>query len=135
VTRPADGDEAFAARLAATSSLVVRFRLLREHLEGSERPPAGDLRALLEVFPDGWARRRAVIAVLTARVPASAAEAVALLDTLASERDRLWCLGALAGFRQMSGAEREALLGTVTSAAARRRLERRFGKPADGPGF
>ncbi|HYO15623.1 MAG TPA: hypothetical protein VE685_20695 [Thermoanaerobaculia bacterium] len=127
MAKPAKGDEALAGRLAATSSLVARFRLLREHLQGSKRLSAGNLRALLEVFPDGWSRRRALAAMFTAGAPASAAEVAALLDTLSSERDRLWCLGALAGSRQMSGTDREALLGTVASPVARRRLERRFG--------
>lgn len=125
--KPANGDEGFAARLVATSSLIARFRLLREHLEGSERPHAADLPALLNAFPDGWARRRALGALLEAGLPEKAADAAPLLGALSSERDRLWCLGSLAGSRQMSGADREALLGTVASPGARRRLERRFG--------
>jgi hypothetical protein len=104
---------------------VARFRLLRDHLEDSKKP-AGDLHAVLDVFPDGWARRRALATLLESGVPEKTADAVSLLGILSSERDRLWCLGALAGSRGLSGADREHLLSTITSPAARRRLERRF---------
>jgi hypothetical protein len=81
---------------------------------------------VLDVFPDGWARRRALATLLESGVLEKTADAVSLLGTLSSERDRLWCLGVLAGSRGLSGADREHLLSTITSPAARRRLERRF---------
>jgi hypothetical protein len=124
--KPAKGDEAFAGRLAATPSVLARLRLFRDSLEGSKRPPTGDLHALLDAFPDGWVRRRALAALLQAGLPEKAADAVPLLGVLSSERDRLWCLGALADYRRLSEADRESLLATIASPAARRRLERRF---------
>jgi hypothetical protein len=122
---PPPADEGLAGLLAATPSLVARFRLLRDRLEGSKHP-VGDLQTVLELFPDGWSRRRALAALLEEGLPEKAADAVPLLGTLSSERDRLWCLGVLAGSRGLSGADREHLLSTITSPAARRQLERRF---------
>ncbi|HEV2845567.1 MAG TPA: hypothetical protein VG477_12020, partial [Thermoanaerobaculia bacterium] len=49
-----------AAELDAAPSLLLRFRVLHRHLEALKRMPASALRPLLESFPDGWARRRAL---------------------------------------------------------------------------
>ena len=81
----------------------------------------------MEAFPDGWARRRALVELLRAGNPPVLRDALALLDTLGSERDRLWCLGALAD-RELVTADREALLAAAPSPIARRRLERRMGE-------
>ncbi|MFL6289990.1 MAG: hypothetical protein ACJ759_03765, partial [Thermoanaerobaculia bacterium] len=51
-----------------------------------------------------------------------------LVEALGSERDRLWCLGALTDARQIPAADREVLLMAATSPTARRRLERRMGE-------
>ena len=50
------------------------------------------------------------------------------METLGSERDRTWCLGALADERPLSARDREALLAAVPTPAARRRLEGRMGE-------
>lgn len=118
---------ALAERLAAVPALTARFRLLRGSVDEVKRLSAADLRALLDVFPDGWARRRAVSELLRAGVPGKLAEALPLVGTLSSERDRAWCLGELIELREVPEGEREALLATVASPTARRRLERRMG--------
>jgi len=120
------GDGALAGRLAETPSLLGRFRLLRRHEEDAGKLSIVDLRALLDGFPDGWARRRALLDLLRAGTPDGLRDALSLVESLASERDRLWCLGALADSRRLSAGEREALLGAVASPTARRRLERRL---------
>lgn len=81
---------------------------------------------MVEAFPDGWARRRALLELLRSGSPAAFRDALGLVDALGSERDRVWCLGALAEDRPLTASDREALLGTVTSPLARRRLERRL---------
>jgi hypothetical protein len=118
---------ALAERLAAVPALTARFRLLRLSVDDAKRLSAADLRALVDVFPDGWARRRAVLELLRAGVPGKLAEALPLVGSLSSERDRAWCLGELIDSRDVPEGEREAILGTVASPTARRRLERRLG--------
>ncbi|HSK79398.1 MAG TPA: hypothetical protein VLQ45_23295 [Thermoanaerobaculia bacterium] len=122
---PATG--ALAERLAAVPSLTARFRLLRLSVGDAKRLSAADLRTLVDSFPDGWARRRAVLELLRAGVPGKIAEALPLVSALSSERDRAWCLGELIGSRDVAEGERETLLATVASPTARRRLERRMG--------
>jgi len=89
---------------------------------------AAHLGAVLETFPDGWARRRALLELLRAGVPDSLDDAFSLIETLASDRDRLWCLGTLADSREIPEGDREAFLAAASSPAARRRLERRLGR-------
>jgi hypothetical protein len=88
---------------------------------------AAGLGALLETFPDGWARRRALQVLLRAGVPAALEDAFTLVEVLGSERDLLWCLGTLADSREIPQDDREAFLAAANSPAARRRLERRLG--------
>lgn len=88
---------------------------------------AAGLGSLLEAFPDGWARRRALLELLRAGVPAALDDVFALIETLGSDRDRLWCLGTLAESREIPEQDREAFLAAASTPAARRRLERRLG--------
>ena len=121
-------DSALAAQLAAVPALTLRFRLLRRHLDETTGLSAAGLGAVLETFPDGWARRRALLELLRAGVPDSLDDAFSLIETLASDRDRLWCLGTLADSREIPEGDREAFLAAASSPAARRRLERRLGR-------
>jgi outer membrane biosynthesis protein TonB len=127
-----DGD--LAARLTATTSPIARFKLLRASLiEAARMSPAG-LRSVVEAFPDGWARRRALMELLRSGVPPRVTDALSLVGALASERDRAWCLGELAKGRKLDDEEREAVLNAVSSPGAKRRLggrlERRPGNRA-----
>ncbi len=122
------GDGALAGRLAAAPALTSRFRLLRRHLGEAKTMPTAGLRSMLEDFPDGWARRRALLELLRGGVPASFRDALGLVEALAADRDRLWCLGALAERRGIPEGDREALLALAgSSPVARRRLARRMG--------
>ncbi len=90
--------------------------------------PADGLRSVVEAFPDGWARRRALVELLRNGSPAALGDALGLLEILGSERDRLWCLGTLAENRRaLNSQDRETLLAAAPSPTARRRLERRLG--------
>jgi len=121
-------DDGLAGKLAAAASLTARFHVLRRHLEKAKGSPADDPRAVVEAFPDGWARRRALVELLRTGAPAALGDALGLLETLGSERDRLWCLGTLAENRRaLNPQDRETLLAAAPSPTARRRLERRLG--------
>ncbi len=123
--RKADG--ALAGKLAEAPSLNSRFHVLRRHLAEARGLSGEELRPVLEAFPDGWARRRALLELLRSGAPAGLQDALGLVEALGSERDRAWCLGALADERPLGARDREVLLAAVPTQAARRRLERRLG--------
>jgi hypothetical protein len=121
-------EDGLAGKLAEVSSLTARFHVLRRHLAEAKGLPADGLRSIAEAFPDGWARRRALVELLCNGAPAALGDALGLLEVLGSERDRLWCLGTLlAGSRALNSQDREILLAAAPSPTARRRLERRLG--------
>jgi hypothetical protein len=117
-----------AEGLAAVPALTARFRLLLRRIAEARRLPAADVRAILEAFPDGWARRRAFVDLIEAGVPERTADVLSLLDALQSPGDRSWCLGTLADARKLTADERSALLQAAPTAAGRRRLELRLGE-------
>ena len=121
------GDYGLAGELAAASSLTARFHALRQHLAEVKGTSAEQLRAVLETFPDGWARRRALLELLRSGAVAGLRDALGLVESLGTERDRVWCLGALTDSRSLSDNEKEALLAMAGSRSARRRLEHRLG--------
>jgi hypothetical protein len=123
--RIADGT--LAAKLAEARSLTARFHVLRRHLADANGLPADGLRSIVEAFPDGWARRRALVELLRHGAPAGLGDALGLVAALGSERDRLWCLGTLAEDRALGSQDRETLLAAAPTPTARRRLERRLG--------
>jgi hypothetical protein len=116
-----------AERLAAVPVLTARFRLFRRRLDEVRRLSPAELRGVVEVFPDGWARRRALMELIEAGVPERTADALSLVDALHSPGDRSWCLGTLAETRRLSPEEQAALLQAAPTAAGRRRLELRLG--------
>jgi hypothetical protein len=125
-------DDGLVGKLAEASSLTARFHLLRRHLADTKGLPVDGLRAVVEAFPDGWARRRALVELLRNGTPAALGDALGLVEVLGSERDRLWCLGTLASTlaekrRALNPQDRETLLAAAPSPTARRRLERRLG--------
>jgi hypothetical protein len=120
-------DGVLAGKLAEAPSLTGRFHALRRHLQEAQGLSREELQPVLEAFPDGWARRRALLELLRSGAPAALQDALGLVEALGSERDRAWCLGALADERPLSARDREALLAAVPTPAARRRLERRLG--------
>ena len=120
-------DNALAGKLAEASSLTGRFQILRRHLKEARGLSAEELYLVLGDFPDGWARRRALLEILRSGAPAALADALALVELLGSERDRAWCLSALAEERPLDARDREALLDAVPTPAARRRLAARLG--------
>ncbi len=124
---PAPVRSALAERLGAERVLTTRFRHLRRQLDPLRRLSAAELREVLETFPDGWARRRALSELIAAGVPESTADALSLIDVLQSPGDRAWCLGTLAHTRIHSSEERSALLQAAATPAGRRRLELRLG--------
>ncbi len=120
-------DDGLAGKLAEASSLTGRFHVLRRHLADAKEFSEDGLRSAVEAFPDGWARRRALVELLRTGVPAALGDALGLVEALGSERDRAWCLGTLVEIRALGPRDRESLLAAAPSPTVRRRLERRLG--------
>ncbi len=109
--------------LEAERSLVDRLLCLREAIPVLEAG-GGDLGRLVEVFPNGWARRRALVALLEAGLPPVVGDALDLIDALERPVDRRWCLGVLAARGDLPGAEAGRVLEMVESPTLRRRILR-----------
>lgn len=122
---PPTNGAGFVKELGDETSLLRRLRLLTASAGRLEDAGIEELRAVLECFPAGWARRRALQRLLEAGVPASLTDAIALLDMLQRPSERLWAATALAASRPLDDDERAALLAAVPSPALRRRLSRR----------
>ena len=78
-------DSGLADRLAAIPSLTLRFRVFRRQLNEAQGMSTAGLRSILEGFPDGWARRRALLELLRAGIPAALPDALSLIEALGSE--------------------------------------------------
>jgi hypothetical protein len=107
-------------------SVLHRLRALREALRQAPPPQPEKLRRIVESFPDGWARRRVVEALLRAGMPVDLDAALALIATLGNSVQRAWALSTLAAMRSLSPSDEERVLDSAGSQHFRRRLERRL---------
>lgn len=112
--------------LEAETSLVDRLVCLREAVPAIDAG-SGDLGRLVGAFPNGWARRRALVALLEAGLPAHIGDALDLIEALERPVDRRWCLGVLIDRGFLGDAEAERALEMVESPTLRRRIVRETG--------
>jgi len=117
-----DAGAVFGA-LGAESSSCSRLRVLEREIPAFLGSSLATIREVLETFPDGWVRRRALVALIAAGVPPDGAQALELIAGLEREVDRQWCLGALARRGELKGLVLEKSLDLVSSPAGRRRLQ------------
>jgi hypothetical protein len=120
--------------LGAQNSVISQLRVLRRELEGFMGSSVDTLLQVLEVFPDGWARRRALCAMLEAGLPADSGDAIALVASLGRDSDRGWCLGILARDGRLWGSLLEQALELLGSRGVRRRVEAATRRPSGAPG-
>jgi hypothetical protein len=90
-------------------SLRHRLALAREALQGAEGWTVDQLRALIEVFPQDWARRRILVDMLKRRIPRDLAQAVDLVESLETRASRRWCVSLLLHEWQPSETDRHVL--------------------------
>jgi outer membrane biosynthesis protein TonB len=113
---------AIMGAMGAAPSVLSRLRVLRRELSGFKGSSVATLRELIEAFPDGWARRRALCALLEEGIPSQASDALQLIACLARELDRRWCLGVLARRGELRGTVLTEALDLVDSAFGKKRL-------------
>ncbi len=88
--------------LAEIPSLTRRFRALRARTAGAKTLRAERAVALVEAFPDGWARRRAAAHLVREGLVSEEAAFAAVVRSLSRESDQRWCR------KLREGAERAA---------------------------
>jgi hypothetical protein len=98
-----------ADRLHRTEGLMARFRVLRSGLERNGGSRLGDVAQLLDAFPAGWARRRALAALLRHHIPGNLEQALAFIDEQESSAARRWCLGTLLDHWELSKEQEDRL--------------------------
>lgn len=103
-------------------SAIERLRELRESISGLGSASVSELAGRLEAFPEPWARRRALVALLEAGVPHDPARALDLVADLERPMDRRWCLSALARRGDLTGDDLDRALSMLVSPAAKRRV-------------
>ncbi|PWB77519.1 MAG: hypothetical protein C3F15_03030 [Holophagae bacterium] len=123
---PPPAGAGLATQLGAERSLLRRLRRLAASAGRLDEAGIEEVAAVLECFPAGWARRRALQRLLEAGVPRSTSDAITLLELLPRPSERLWAATTLAASRPLDDGERAALLAAVPSPALRHRLERRL---------
>lgn len=116
--------------LEAEGSLVARMLRLREAISALGGAGAADIGRLVGAFPEGWARRRALTALLEVGLPLDVADALGLIERLEKPVDRRWCLAVLIGRGDLRGAEVDQALEMAESPALRRRIRRAWELPA-----
>jgi hypothetical protein len=120
-SRPFEARKVLRA-LGAERTVLSQLRVLRRERAAFSGSSAETLRDLIESFPDGWARRRAVCALIEAGVPSEVRDAIDLVALLGREADRRWCLGVLARRGGLVGQELDSALDLVSSPVSMRRL-------------
>jgi hypothetical protein len=87
--------EGLAELVEKEKTLIRRFRIFNANLKLAEDCEKEGLERLLDMFPIGWARRRALSALLRAGIPADNQQAGHLIDGLDSPVSRRWCRSIL----------------------------------------
>jgi len=115
--------EALAAGQDTTLSLTARLVLVSRWAADLGTMAQEELLALIERFPPGWARRRAIQALYRVGLPGELGDALELADAAAPEDwAHTWCLATLMTNRPLTAAQRMAVLDRARTAPARRRL-------------
>jgi hypothetical protein len=108
--------------MGAERSVFSQLRVLRRELSGFAGSSTETLRELIEAFPDGWPRRRALCALLEVEIPTETRDALELVSCLERELDRRWCLALLARRGDLRGSLLSRALDLVDSDYSKRRL-------------
>jgi len=99
--------------VAEAPSLMSRLRFVRENLDDAVGLDVGQLRALIESFPQDWARRRVLAELLKRRIPGDLNQAIYLVESLESRASRRWCVSVLLHEWDLTESERRALMERV----------------------
>lgn len=116
------GGSEIGRRTEAEGSVMERLRRFHDRVPALGGARVAVLADELDAFPEPWARRRALTALIDADVPDDAAGALDLIEGLDRPADRRWCLSALARRGDLAGNDLDRALGMLISPAAKRRV-------------
>lgn len=116
--------------IAAEGSTFAGLRKLAERRADLAALGQGEAAAIAAFFPPGWARRRAVEALIDAGVVSTPGQLLALLGPEDSSSNRMWLLSSLAR-RGVNLDELESAVGADDRPAMRRRLGLRAARARD----
>jgi hypothetical protein len=102
--------ESAAPQRATESAERTGLLGLLEHVTDARRLGAEQLRALLDLFPSDWSRRRALQALFEAHIPNSLNQAIFLIEQLESPGQRRWCASTLLHEWELGESERRAIV-------------------------
>jgi hypothetical protein len=111
----------------AVPSLTARFRSLRRELDDNGEMELETIRELLAGFPEGWARRRAVMSLLRQGQPESLEDALAVIEELDRPTDRRWACATLIDSRELDDDDARRIAERFPFPPLVRRLQRQFG--------
>jgi len=111
-------------RIDGCPSVTRRLKKLTELAPELVDVDLAGLSSVLELFQDGWARRRALESLFRAGAPSTLDVALALTATLSDGAQRMWALSTLVSTRDLTSDEMEAVLPLATSPVLRRRIAR-----------
>jgi len=108
-------------------SPIVRFRVLANGIEDLRGEDVERLHDLLECFPAGWQRRRALAKLLHRRIPGELHRAVFLIERLEDPFAERWCASVVLDRWDLEPHERDAIAERHAL-----RLRRASGEKASG---
>lgn len=111
-------------RLDGCPSVTRRLKKLTELAPELVDVDLAGLFSVLELFQDGWPRRRALESLFRAGAPSTLDVALALTATLSDGAQRMWALSTLVSTRDLTSDEMETVLPLATSPVLRRRIAR-----------
>jgi hypothetical protein len=103
--------------------VLDRLHAVRQAIPQLQAAGPREIQEALEILPESWARRRAVVALIEAGVPAGVGDTLDLIEDFDRPLDRSWCLATLARRGGLQGDDLERGLTMLASPAARRRVE------------
>lgn len=107
-----DGELRFE-EVRGAPTLGRRLALARRAMDDTPGWTAIRIRALLDVFPQDWARRRVLVEALKRGLVPDTSQAIDLIGSLESRATRRWCVSLLSHQRELSETERQALLALL----------------------
>jgi hypothetical protein len=94
---------------------------VRRFLAAGGQLEVGSIRSLIASFPEGWPRRRVLIALIERGMPRGIDDTLSLIADLERPADRRWCAAELLATRELSAEEAQRLHERVALPSPHRR--------------
>ncbi len=116
--------EGLIRQLEECPSVTRRLREMSGMANDLVDADPNSLVSILDLFADGWVRRRALESLFRAGIPRSFEVAMSLAASLEDRAQRMWALSTLMATRELTPGEMEEVMSLPLSPVLRRRLAR-----------